>query len=167
MKKYLHPFEPIVDENSKYLILGSFPSFDSFKYDFYYANKYNVFWKIISQIFSKKVETKNEKTVLLQQHHIALWDIIHSCERDSSLDTKLKNIQLNDIRSLLKKYPSITKVGCNGKKCYDLFIKNFQMLDVEVLYLPSTSSANARMKLEDKLNAFKDFLEYKEHNEQI
>ncbi len=46
-------------------------------------------------------------------------------------------------------------------------MKNFKELDVEVIYLPSISSANARMKFEDKLKAFKDFLEYKENNEQI
>ena len=61
MRGYSHPFEPIVDENSKVLILGSFPSFDSFEKSFYYANRHNQFWKIMGDIFKTEFKTKEEK----------------------------------------------------------------------------------------------------------
>ncbi len=157
MKNYLHPFDPIIDNNSKVLILGSFPSFDSFKYSFYYANKNNAFWKIIEHIYEVKLNSTNDKIKLLTKKHIALWDVVKSCKRDSSLDSRLRDIKLNDIEKLLKDYPNIDKIGCNGKKSYELFKKNFKT-DKEVVYLPSTSSANARMKFDEKLKIYKEFL---------
>jgi len=158
MKKYDYPFFPIVDKNSQVLILGSFPSFDSFKYDFYYANKYNSFWKIINDIFQVNLYKNDEKKEFLLKKGIALWDLIANCKRDSSLDSKLKEINLNDIPSLLQKYPNIKKIGCNGKKSYDLLTKNFKNIKLEIIYLTSTSSANARVKYKEKLKIYRSFL---------
>ena len=158
MKEYAHPFEPIVDENSKVLILGSFPSFDSFKYSFYYANRYNAFWKIMGEIYGVKLNSNEEKKEFLLDKKIALWDMIKSCSRDSSLDSKLQDIVINDIDEFLKKYPCIQKIGCNGRKSYDLLLKNFKSLKDMAYYLPSTSSANARIKYKDKYNAYEEFL---------
>jgi len=158
MKKYDYPFFPIVDKNSQVLILGSFPSFDSFKYDFYYANKYNSFWKIINDIFQVNLYKNDEKKEFLLKKGIALWDLIANCKRDSSLDNKLKEINLNDIPSLLQKYPNIKKIGCNGKKSYDLLTKNFKNIKLEIIYLTSTSSANARVKYKEKLKIYRSFL---------
>ncbi len=158
MKEYAHPFEPIVDENSKVLILGSFPSFDSFKYSFYYANRYNVFWKIMSELYGIELNSNEEKREFLLEKKIALWDMVKSCSRDSSLDNKLQDIVVNDIEKFLKKYPNIQKIGCNGRKSYDLLLKNFKSLKDKTMYLPSTSSANARMSYKDKFNAYKEFL---------
>jgi len=159
MHSYTHPFEPIVDENSKFLILGSFPSFDSFEYNFYYANRYNVFWKIMEEIFKVKLNNIQEKKELMLKNQIALWDVVKSCQRDSSLDSRLKNIELNDIYAFLKKYPYIRKIGCNGRKSYDLLCKNFKNIDLPIVYLTSTSPANARVKYQKKLQIYKDFLQ--------
>ncbi len=158
MKKYDYPFSPIVDQNSQVLILGSFPSFDSFKYNFYYANKYNSFWKIINDIFQVNLHKNDEKKEFMLKKGIALWDLIANCKRDSSLDSKLKEINLNDIPSLLQKYPNIKKIGCNGKKSYDLLTKNFKNIKLEIIYLTSTSSANARVKYKEKLKIYEEFL---------
>ena len=51
----IHPFDPIIDENSKILILGSFPSIKSFENNFYYAHPRNQFWSILSAIFNRPV----------------------------------------------------------------------------------------------------------------
>ena len=158
MKEYAHPFEPIVDENSKVLILGSFPSFDSFEYSFYYANRYNAFWKIMADIYGVQLNSNEEKKEFLLKQKIALWDMIKSCSRDSSLDSKLQDIEVNDINLFLKKYPNIKKIGCNGRKSYELLLKNFKPLREKAVYIPSTSSANARISYKDKLNAYKEFL---------
>jgi len=158
VKEYAHPFEPIVDENSQVLILGSFPSFDSFKYSFYYANRYNAFWKIMSEIYGVELNSNEEKKEFLLDKKIALWDMIKSCSRDSSLDSKLQDIVINDIDGFLKKYPNIQKIGCNGRKSYDLLLKNFKSLKEMAYYLPSTSSANARMSYKEKFEIYKRFL---------
>lgn len=158
MEHYTHPFESIVDSNAEVLILGSFPSFDSFENNFYYANRYNVFWKIMGEIFKVELKNTQDKKELMLKNHIALWDVVKSCQRDSSLDSRLKNIELNDIPAFLKKYPNIQKIGCNGRKSYDLLCKNFKNINLPVVYLTSTSPANARIKYQEKLQIYKDFL---------
>ena len=158
MPQYFHPFEPVVDKNSKVLILGSFPSFDSFEKNFYYANKYNQFWKIMDDIFKTKLRSKEDKIKLMLKNHIALWDVIKSCKRESSLDSKLKEIKLNNISAFLDNYSNIHKIGCNGRKSYDLLTKNFKDLKLDILYLPSTSPANAKVSYSQKLRAYKEFL---------
>lgn len=158
MRHYAHPFEPIADENSRFLILGSFPSFDSFEKSFYYANKHNQFWKIMGDIFKTELRTKKDKTDLMLKNHIALWDMVKSCKRDSSLDSRLKDIELNDIAEFLNKHPNIKKIGCNGRKSYDLLIKNFKDLKIDIVYLTSTSPANARVSYDEKLKIYKEFL---------
>ena len=158
MLHYEHPFDPIVDADSRVLILGSFPSFDSFKQHFYYANRQNAFWKILSQLYDAPLETIEQKRALLHVKRIALWDIVGACRRDSSLDARLKAIEVNDIAGLLQAYPNIERVGCNGKKAYELFLRHNKDAAIEVVSLPSTSAANARMKFEQKFEAYRDFL---------
>lgn len=41
-----HPFAPVVDENCRTLILGSFPSVKSRENGFYYGHPQNRFWQI-------------------------------------------------------------------------------------------------------------------------
>ena len=76
-----HQFGPYYDQDSHILILGSFPSVQSRKEQFYYAHKQNRFWKVLACLFDEKIpESIFEKKQLLQRNHIALWDVIESCE---------------------------------------------------------------------------------------
>jgi len=80
-------FEPIVDKNCKVLILGTMPGEISLQKQQYYANKQNQFWKIIYSLFNKDVEDDYEKRkIFLLDHHIAIWDVLKSCDREGSRD---------------------------------------------------------------------------------
>ncbi|MCK4442847.1 MAG: DNA-deoxyinosine glycosylase, partial [Sulfurovaceae bacterium] len=97
-----HPFEPIVFNDSQILILGSFPSIDSFKESFYYTHKRNQFWKILSDITKYPINNRDQKLWLLKRSQIALWDMVKSCSRESSLDSSLENIEVNNIAEFLE-----------------------------------------------------------------
>ncbi len=151
--KVIHNLKPIYDKNSKVLILGSMPSVISRKNQFYYANKTNRFWKILEEIYHVKLENIQSKTNFLLENKIALWDVIKSCDIKGSSDSSIKNIKINDIDFILKKC-NIKYIFCTGKKAFDLFNKNFKT-NIPVIYLPSPSSANAKMTLEDLINIYK------------
>ena len=135
-------FEPIIPNTPKVLIVGSIPSITSLEKQEYYGFTHNRFWRIMSQFFNCDFACYEEKVSCMKQNHIVLWDVIHSCEREGSLDSKIKNVEVNDLESLLKKYPTIRVVLCNGKKSYELYQKHFLHLSIHCLCMPSTSNAN-------------------------
>ena len=159
MQPFIHPFSPIIDENTCILFLGSFPSIASFEHSFYYAHPRNAFWPIIEEIVNVKLENNEEKKDFCLEQGIGLWDVIGSCERSNSSDTNLKNCIPNDFEKLLYDYPNIQALGFTGKKSYDLFQKHFKDLEIKKVLLPSTSPAHAAMKFEEKKVFYKTFLD--------
>ena len=153
--KIVHPIEPFYQENSKILILGSFPSVKSREQMFFYGHSQNRFWKVISSIFGEKVPNSiEEKKVLLKNNGIALWDVIHSCEITGSSDSSIKNARPNDISKILMS-ANIQKIFVNGKTAkthYDNYIKN--EIGREAICLPSTSPANAAWSLDKLIEAW-------------
>jgi hypoxanthine-DNA glycosylase len=158
MQSYTHPFPPILDQNTRILFLGSFPSIASFEQAFYYAHPRNTFWQIVEAIFDVKFENNEEKKAFCLEKGIGLWDVIGSCERSNSSDTNLKNCIPNDFVKLLEEYPHIQVLGFTGKKSYDLFVKYYKNLSVEKVLLPSTSPAHAAMKFEEKKEIYESFI---------
>ncbi|MDD7282166.1 MAG: DNA-deoxyinosine glycosylase [Erysipelotrichaceae bacterium] len=148
-------FDAIVHKNDKVLILGSMPSVKSLQEQMYYANPNNRFWPMLQAIYHMPIETNEQKKQILEKNHIALWDICHSCIRPGSLDSHIKEIVPNDIVSLLKENPSIERIICNGKTSYKLLKKHF---DLDAISCPSTSSANASMRLDDLVKIYKEVL---------
>ena len=145
----IHPFDPVFDENSKILILGSFPSVKSRENAFYYGHERNRFWRMISALFSEPLpETVEQKKVLLLRHNIALWDSAASCSVHASSDSSIRNAVPNDVKSLLDK-TNITRIYANGKTAAQLYNKLvLPSTGVEIVALPSTSPANAAFSLE-------------------
>jgi double-stranded uracil-DNA glycosylase len=156
---YTHPFPPLLDQSTRILFLGSFPSIASFEQAFYYAHPRNAFWPILEAIFDVRLETNEAKKTFCLENGIGLWDVIASCERSNSSDTNLKNCIPNDFQKLLKDYPNIRALGFTGKKSHDLFMKFFKNLKIEKVLLPSTSPAHAAMKKEEKQKIYKEFLD--------
>ena len=153
--KVIHPLEPIYTDTSKYLFLGSFPSVISRKDNMYYANPNNRFWKVMSVIFEEEIE---DKVKFCYKHDIALWDVIKECSIIGSSDASIKDIEINDIESLIKN--SDIKVICtNGSKATSLY-ENYINLDIKHISLPSTSSANARYRLDDLVKEYKKVFEW-------
>lgn len=159
MKSYVHPFLPIINNNTRVLFLGSFPSIASFEHSFYYAHSRNTFWPIIETIFNVSLGDNEAKKAFCLEKGIGLWDVIASCERKNSSDTNLKGILPNDFQALLQTYPNIVAIGFTGKKAFDLFRKYFQELAIETVLLPSTSPAHAAMKREEKTVFYRAFLQ--------
>ncbi|MBQ9246446.1 DNA-deoxyinosine glycosylase [bacterium] len=147
----LKSFAPIINKNSKILILGSMPGIKSLEAVQYYAHPQNRFWKIMSVYCNyQNLEKENYKikTSVLLKNNIALWDVIQSCTREGSLDTNIQNVKPNNIIGLIKKYPGIKKILCNGTKSYELFVKNNKNIEVPIIKVPSTSPANAKYSFE-------------------
>lgn len=154
-----HTFEPVYDENSKILILGSFPSVKSREQAFYYGHPQNRFWKVIAAITGQEVpETIEQKKSLLLDQHIAIWDVIASCEIIGSSDSSIRNVKVNDIQSILKN-SQIQAIYANGAKAYQLFKKYVTDAEGYPLYqLPSTSPANAAWNFERLCKVWKEIL---------
>ncbi len=163
MNQYVeHCLKPIYDENSKILILGTMPSPKSRENHFYYAHPQNRFWKILSELFHEKLPAdNNERKELLIRHHIALWDVLHSCTISGADDSSIKKPEANDIRALLDK-TNITAVFTTGTKAYTLYNQLcFAQTQVKAHPLPSTSPANRRYyTYEDILTEYSVLLAY-------
>ncbi len=159
MSGFFHPLSPIVDSESHTLILGSFPSLKSFELSFYYAHPQNQFWRLLSAIYEAKAGSIEEKTALLSNAKIALWDAAAYCERINSSDSNLKNIQPNDIEGLLSKYPDIKRIFFTGRAAQKIYKSSFSHLPIKNTLLPSPSPAYAAMSFEAKLEIWKGHLE--------
>lgn len=151
-----HTLEPIYDENSEILILGSMPSVKSREIGFYYAHPQNRFFKVLSSIYNEELPvTKQEKIAFLKKHHIALFDVLKSCEIDGSKDSSIQNVEVNDFEIILKN-SKITKIYTTGKKAYELYQQYcYPKTGIEAIYLPSTSMANSgNYTLEDLIKIY-------------
>ena len=147
----IHPIQPVFDKNSRVLILGSFPSVKSREEGFFYGHPQNRFWKVVARVFDEKTPVSiDEKKAFLLRNHIALWDVIGSCEIDGSSDSSIRNVTVNDL-SVILETADISAICLNGKKAYEYYQKYlFPAVKREGICLPSTSPANA-MWNQDKL----------------
>lgn len=150
-----HGFEPVFDSESQILILGSFPSVKSREDGFYYGHKMNRFWKVLAAVFGEKVpETIEEKKAFLLKNHIAVWDVIESCDIKGSSDSSIKNVVPADIDGLLDK-TNIVKIFANGQTAYKLYKKYvYKKTNKDIEVLPSTSPANAAWSLDRLIEVY-------------
>ena len=148
-KHVLHPFPPLYDENSRVLILGSFPSVKSREQKFFYGHPQNRFWRVLAAVFASETpQTVAEKRRFLLSHGIALWDVIASCEITGSSDSSIKNVVANDLRQILEA-ADIRKIFVNGKTAEKYYKKYTEpVIGREAICLPSTSPANAAWSFE-------------------
>ncbi len=151
----IHPFDPIVFSDTHTLILGSFPSIQSVKNDFYYAHPRNQFWPILSHITSYPVGNRDQKIWLLKAAGWGVWDVIASCVRADSRDSTLEDEVPHDIPALLERYPSIRRLAFTGRKAEAVYRLHFDYLNVATCYLPSPSPAYAALGFEAKVQAWR------------
>ncbi len=152
-----HDFEPVFDENSKVLILGTFPSVKSRENQFYYGHPQNRFWKVIAGLTESEVpQTIEEKKKLLLEHGIAIWDVIESCDIIGSSDSSIKNVVPADIERVVanSKIQNIYANGGTAKKLYEKYSQ--KKTGQEIIGLPSTSPANAAYSLERLLECWQE-----------
>lgn len=151
-----HSFKAIVNPKSTLLILGSFPSVKSRELSFYYMHPQNRFWKVLSETYQTDFvhASVEEKKVLLQEHHIALYDVIESCDITNSDDSTIKNVIPANIDELIQN-TQINNIYLNGKKALYYFEKYHHNFPIPYYYLPSTSAANATYTLPVLIEAWK------------
>jgi hypoxanthine-DNA glycosylase len=159
MKEYQtmeHTFDPVFDEKSKVLILGTFPSVKSREQNFYYGHPRNRFWQIIAILTGeKKPETIEEKKMILLKHGIAIWDVIAKCDIVGSSDSSIKNVEPADLQRILQVNPDI-RIFANGTKSGELYRKYQQeKTGKEITVLPSTSPANAAYSIDRLMESWK------------
>ena len=159
MERIEHPFPPVVDENCRILILGSFPSVKSREDGFFYGHPQNRFWRMLAAVFCEDAPADiPAKKALLLRHRIALWDVIASCEITGSSDATIKNAVPVDIARVLDAAP-IERVLCNGSLAHKLYQRHLEPLTgIRANALPSTSPANAACNLEKLTAAWRDAL---------
>ena len=153
----LHEIGPIYDEHSRILILGSFPSVKSREAGFFYGHPQNRFWKVLASVLEAEIPvTIEEKKKFLHANHIALWDVIASCDIVGSSDSSIRNVKPTDIRKILET-ADIQKICCNGGKAFELYEKyQYSVTGRKAEKLPSTSPANAAWSLEKLIVKWKD-----------
>ena len=144
---------PIVFSDSRILILGTMPGEKSLLLQQYYGNKGNQFWKLLFTIL--EAPFSDDYTIrknLLFQHKIALWDVLAACEREGSLDSKIRNEVANDFEAFHDKYPNIKHIFFSSKAAYMYYNKHVTKLPmVDYTILPSPSGANASKSFAGKL----------------
>ena len=157
-----HTIDPVYDEYSRILILGSFPSVKSREQKFFYGHKQNRFWKVLAGILGCEVpQTIEEKKAMLLEHHIAVWDVIQSCEIEGSSDASIRDVVPNDLSEILDT-ADIQAIYTNGGKAYELYFKNICPVNgIEAHKLPSTSPANAGYSLDRLKEAWSQISEFK------
>lgn len=137
-------FAPVFDENSRVLILGSFPSVKSRANSFYYGHPQNRFWKMLSACFAVPMPVTNEeKRAFVLDRGIALWDVVQRCEIVGSSDSSIGAYEPANLEEVLDR-AKIELILLNGKKAQAIFEKHYGDCGVPYRTMPSTSPANPR-----------------------
>ena len=155
-----HTLPIFINECSKYLILGSFPSVKSREVMFYYGHPRNRFFPTLYKIFNEEhsfdIEQRKE---FLIRHNIALYDVIEECDIKGSSDSSIINVVPADIVGILRKFRNIKVIGITGGTASKLFQKHLlnkiTNKDIKIIYLPSTSPANAKITNKELVEAYK------------
>lgn len=162
-----HGFGPVWDSESRILILGSMPSPKSRKAAFYYMHPQNRFWPVMQALFADPADPSDVTGDSLQsrrafalRHHIALWDVIASCDITGASDASIRNATPNDLTPLLRDAP-IARIFTTGAKSAQLYRRLIEPrlaatgITIGMIPLPSTSPANASMRLPALIEAYR------------
>ena len=157
--RVLHTISPVYDENSRILILGSFPSVKSREAGFFYGHPQNRFWRVLAALYREDVpRTTEEKRAFLLSHGIALYDVIESCEIRGSADASISAVVPSDLSGILAA-GRIEAIYVNGKTAENYYRKYQEKITGKAaIPLPSTSPANAAYSLEKLILAWKIIL---------
>ena len=165
----IHQIPPVWDSESEVLILGTMPSPKSREAGFFYMHPQNRFWKVLPAVFGETLRCPNnspdreaailERRDFLLRHHIALWDVLASCQISGAADSSIKNARPNDFDEILG-HSKIKRLFCTGKTAWSLWKKTCaekyeEPYQLTVECLPSTSPANAACHLEKLIEAYK------------
>lgn len=156
-----HEFDAFFDKDSRVLILGTIPSPKSREQGFYYGHPQNRFWKVLADVLGEEFpQTVEERKRFLKRNHIALWDVLKSCEIKGASDVSIRNARPNDMNRILQA-ADIRAIFATGAKAAQLYKKLcFPECGVEAVRLPSTSPANCGCSYENLREAYSQICDY-------
>ncbi len=156
-----HEFDAFFDKDSRVLILGTIPSPKSREQGFYYGHPQNRFWKVLADVLGEEFpQTVEERKRFLKRNHIALWDVLESCEIKGASDVSIRNARPNDMNRILQA-ADIRAIFATGAKAAQLYKKLcFPECGVEAVRLPSTSPANCACSYEKLREAYSQICDY-------
>lgn len=156
-----HEFDAFFDKDSRVLILGTIPSPKSREQGFYYGHPQNRFWKVLADVLGEEFpQTVEERKRFLKRNHIALWDVLESCEIKGASDVSIRNAKPNDMNRILQ-VADIRAIFATGAKAAQLYKKLcFPECGVDAVRLPSTSPANCGCSYEKLREAYSQICDY-------
>ncbi len=151
---------PVLDANTRLLVLGSFPGVASLRAQQYYGHPQNQFWKVLGALWSMDLKNASypERLEAARAHGLGIWDVYAACEREGSLDADIRNAQLNDFARVRRECAQLQAIAHNGGESYR-HARHTKALGLPVYRLPSTSPANASWSFERKLQAWREVFE--------
>ena len=152
----LEGLAPVVDANTRLIVLGSFPGVASLKAQQYYGHPRNHFWPILAALWGTNLAatTYPQRLAEARRRGLGLWDVYASCQREGSLDSTIEQAQLNDLGDLARIAPGLRAIVHNGGESARAMVHT-RALGLPVTRLPSTSPANASWSFERKLGAWR------------
>jgi len=162
----LQSFAPVATPATEILILGSMPGVQSLAASEYYAHPRNCFWQIMGELFGAGPSLAYmQRLEILLENAIGLWDVIGSCRRAASLDSAIEEqtIRVNDLPEFIEHHKRIRRICFNGLKAEQSFHRYVppppEDRKIEMIRLPSTSPANARLHYTEKLDIWRQALQ--------
>lgn len=152
-----HTIAPVFDGQSEILILGTMPSPASREAGFYYGHPQNRFWRVLSAVYAEELpKTVEEKKRFLRRNHIALWDVLASCDITGASDQSIRKPVPNDIAALLSK-THVRRVFTTGKKAHALYTRLcLPQTGTEAIPLPSPSPANCAVGIDELIELYRE-----------
>ena len=146
---------PVIGPQTRLLVLGSFPGVASLREQRYYGHPQNQFWKILGALWSVDLVALGyaERLAVVRERGLGIWDVYAACEREGSLDTAIRNAELNDFDLVRRECPNLVAIAHNGGESFR-HARHTQAWGLPVYRLPSTSPANASWSFERKLAAW-------------
>jgi double-stranded uracil-DNA glycosylase len=162
VKPVLHGLPPLLNSQTRLLVLGSFPSVTSLRTQQYYGHPQNQFWKIMASLFAPDPAAVlampyAQRAQWLLSQGVGLWDVYAACERVGSLDVHIQNAQPNDLQSLRLQCPHLAAIAHNGGESFK-HAQRSRALGLPVYRLPSTSPAHASWTFDRKLEAWRELI---------
>jgi hypoxanthine-DNA glycosylase len=166
LDRSVYSFSPVINSQTRILVLGSMPGVRSLQEQAYYAHPQNAFWWIVQELF--EIPRNLDYQLRIRQLlgvQIGLWDVLASCQRQGSLDSAIlgETETVNDFSKLFSAYPNLVAILFNGQKSHQVFAKHYDLQSLnssglKTHTMPSTSPANAAISKTDKLKVWGDVI---------
>jgi len=140
-------FDPVVDANTRLLILGSLPGDASLKAGQYYGHPQNGFWRLVGGVIRVDLPALPypERLEALKAAGVGLWDVVASATRPGSLDAAIRDVEAADLNRLIDTLPRLRAIAFNGGTAARIGRRSLTLRDaVDLIDLPSSSPAYTR-----------------------